>query len=134
MVHKSSILPGLSKFIDTTVLSQYPPTSLKRIIAAGVIAIYLKQNSSVIDNVVNNPLIGGLHVATPDGLINLDMIRDVYKAEIQKAGYMRIDIPMLGSVDFTPEDVDTLYRSIMAIESAIPNTVGNPAVMNSVAT
>ena len=40
MVHKTSIIPGLSQFLDNTVLSHYPPTSIKRIVAAGAIALY----------------------------------------------------------------------------------------------
>jgi hypothetical protein len=34
MVHKTYILPGVSDFVDTAVLAQYPPTSIKRIVAA----------------------------------------------------------------------------------------------------
>lgn len=115
MVHKTDIIPGLSNFIDSNVLAQYPPTSLKRIVAAGAIALYLKQNTSIVDSVINNPLFSGLGVATPDGMIDIDVLRDVYKNEIMKAGYLRIHFPMLGDVDFTPEDVDALYSAIMAI-------------------
>ena len=117
MVYKSDIIPGLSKFLDTAVLSQYPPTSLKRILAAGGIALYLQQNSNIVDTVINNPLFHGLGVVTDDGMVNIEIIRDILKKEINKAGYMRIKFPMLGNVDFTSGDVDTLYSMIISISA-----------------
>ena len=112
MIHKSTIIPGLSQFIDTTVLSHYPPTSLKRIGASGAIALYLRHNSNIIDTIISNPTIASLNVTTNDGMIDLDALRDVYKNEIQKAGFMRIHFPILGDVDFTADDVDTLYKML----------------------
>lgn len=120
MVHKADIIPGLSKFIDVNVLSQYPPTSLKRIAAAGAIALYLKKNNNVIDSILNNPLFSSLHISTDDGMVDLDILRDIYKDEINKAGFMRIHFPMLGDVDFTPDDVDALYNAITSVSPPAP--------------
>lgn len=117
MVHKTDIIPGLSKFIDESVLSHYPPTSLKRIAAAGAFAIYLKRNTSIVDTIVSNPLFSGLGVVTSDGMVDLELLRDIYKEEITKAGFLRIHFPILGDVDFTKDDVDTLYRNIVAIST-----------------
>lgn len=113
MIHKSTIIPGLSNFLDTAVLSHYTPTSMKRIIAAGAIALYLKRNSTIVDSVINNPMFEGLGISTKDGMIDLDVLRDVYKNEINKAGYLRIHFPILGDVDFTSDDVDKLYDIII---------------------
>jgi hypothetical protein len=117
MVHKTSIIPGLSNFLDTAVLSHYAPTSLRRIAAAGAIAIYLNRNSQIVDTIITNPLFEGLGVSTPEGMIDLDIIRDVYKNEINKAGFLRIHFPILGDVDFTSDDIDTLYKCIISINS-----------------
>jgi hypothetical protein len=125
MVHKSYILPGLSRFIDTSVLSQYAPTSMKRIIAAGAISIYLQQNAGLIDQIISNPAFSGLKLADENSMINLDLIRDVLKSEINKAGYMRVKIPILGDVDFTADDVDVLHRTIMSISNT-PQSVSLP--------
>lgn len=127
MVHKSNIIPGLSNFIDTAVLSQYPPTSLKRIAAAGALALYLKQNTSVVDTILNNPLFAGLGISTDDGMVDIDTLRDVYKDQIAKAGFLRIHFPMLGDVDFTSDDVDVLYKSIMSISPPSPITSATQA-------
>jgi hypothetical protein len=122
MVHKTSILPGLSTFIDQAVLSQYAPTSFKRIAAAGAIALYLKQNSNIVDIILNNPIVSALHVSTDDGMVNIDTLRMVYKEEIRKAGFMRINFPILGNVDFTENDIDTLYQLIMSVSNT-PNQI-----------
>jgi hypothetical protein len=133
MVHKSSIIPGLSQFLDTSVLSHYPPTSMKRIIAAGAIALYLQQNANIVDTLLNNELIKSLGVTTPDGMVNIDVLRNVYRNEISKAGFMRITFPILDNVDFTVDDVDTLYNIIMTIDnnqSAAPAQL--PCAVNGV--
>jgi hypothetical protein len=135
MVHKSSVIPGFSKFIDESVLSHYPATSMKRILMAGAVSLYLKQNESMIDTIANNPLFAGLGVMTSDGNIDLDPLRDALKSEIKKAGFMRLSLPVIGDIDFTTEDVDTLYRQIMEVETArtktiIPNTQPSPLNIN----
>ena len=125
MVHKSNIIPGLSKFIDTTVLSHYPPTSLKRIAASGAIAIYLNQNSNLVDILLQNPMIKALNLVDDQGMIDIETLRDVYRNEINKVGFMRIHLPMLGDVDFTADDIDSLYKILQSIDAASTSTAYN---------
>ena len=47
-----------------------------------------------------------------------------YKNEISKAGFMRIHFPIIGDVDFTPDDIDALYKCITAVSAP-------PALINS---
>jgi hypothetical protein len=112
MIHKSKIIPGLSQFVDNNILSQYPPTSMKRILCAGGIALYLNKGEAFIDALLSNPMISTLGVTTSDGLIEIELLRDTLKKEITKAGYMRVTFPIIGDVDFTVEDVDSLYGYI----------------------
>lgn len=112
MVHKSSLIPGLSKFIDNSILSQYPPTSMKRILGAGALALYLNQNGNSIDSMID-----ALGLITPDNMVKIESARDVFKNEISKAGFMRIHFPIIGDVDFSAEDVDKLYQDILSIDS-----------------
>jgi hypothetical protein len=125
MVHKTYIIPGLSNFLDTTVLSHYPPTSMKRILAAGAISIYLNQNQSIVDTVLNNPLFNGLKISNNEGMIDIDVLRDVYKKEVEKAGFLRVHFPLLGDVDFTSDDIDTLHRCIMSMSPSASPTPSN---------
>ena len=117
MVHKTRVIPGFSKFIDESVLSHYSPTSMKRILMAGGISLYLKKNSDMIDVLLNNPMFSGLGVSTPDGMIDVECLRDVLKEQIHKVGFMRVSFPLVGDVDFTTDDVDTLYKYITQLEN-----------------
>jgi hypothetical protein len=79
---------------------------------AGAVSLYLQQNKNIVDTLAGNPLFTSLGVVQHDGMVDLDMLRDALKGEIKKAGFMRLSIPMIGDIDFTPEDVDTLYKYI----------------------
>jgi hypothetical protein len=86
---------------------------MKRIVCAGGMAIYLNNGEKLVDSLLNSPAITMLGVVTPDGMVNAELLRDVYKKEIQKAGYMRVSLPIIGDVDFTADDVDSLYSYIV---------------------
>ena len=87
---------------------------------AGGISLYLKRNSDMIDQLLANPMFSGLGVSTPDGMIDVECLRDVLKEEIRKVGFMRITFPIVGDVDFTTDDVDTLYKYLTQIETSTP--------------
>ena len=125
MVHKSSLIPALSKFIDENILSHYPPTSMKRILMAGGISLYMKQNEGIVDTIANNPLFAGLGVVTNDGMVDIDTLLNTLKSEINKVGYMRLSLPVIGDIDFTADDVDALYRDIIQIENST-TTIQSP--------
>ena len=122
MVHKSSLIPGFSKFIDENILAHYAPTSMKRILMAGAVSLYIKNNEGIVDTITNNPLFTGLGVVQENGMIDLDTIRDVLKGEINKAGFTRLSFPFIGDIDFTTEDVDALYRHITQANTTTPAT------------
>jgi hypothetical protein len=102
---------------------------MKRILAAGAIALYLQQNTSIVDNIINNPMFAGLGISNNSGMINIEALRDIYKQEVQKVGFMRLHVPLLGDIDFTSEDIDTLYNCIVSINGSTPTTsVASPLV------
>jgi hypothetical protein len=125
MVHKSNIIPGLSKFIDTNILSHYPPTSIKRIAAAGAIAIYLNQNMTVVDKILQHPMVEAMNLVNDQGMVNIEILRDVYKNEINKVGFLRMHLPLLGDVDFTSDDLDSLYRILQSLDATSTSAAFN---------
>ena len=126
MVHKSCLIPALSRFIDENVLAHYPPNSMKRILMAGAVSLYLKQNEQMIDTLTSNPLFTSLGVVQDNGQIDIEPIRDTLKNEINKAGFMRLSLPVIGDVDFTTEDVDALYRYIIEANNSTASTPQTP--------
>jgi hypothetical protein len=127
MVHKSSLIPGLSRFIDESVLAHYPATSMKRILMAGAVSLYMKKNEGIIDTITSNPLFAGLGVIHDNGMIDLDPIRDTIKTEVHKSGFMRLTVPMIGDIDFTTDDVDALYRYIIEANTQATTSCIAPA-------
>lgn len=132
MVHKASLIPGLSRFIDESILSHYPASSMKRILMAGAVSIYLKQNQGIVDTLISNPVVASLGVVKTDGMVDIEMLRDVLKGEINKAGFMRLTLPIIGDIDFTPDDVDTLYRFVVEADSTTRPQMSTPQSQNMI--
>ena len=103
---------------------------MKRILVASGISLYLKQNENVVDSLISNPLINSLGIVNSAGMIDIDKLRCVVKPEVEKAGYMRITLPLLGDVDFTVEDIDTLYRYISEANNQGQKQLVQPVVNN----
>jgi hypothetical protein len=130
MVHKSSIIPGLSRFIDESILVHYPPTSMKRILIASGISLYLSGNEQVVDTLLANPIISTLGVSNSNGMIDIDKVRNAVRPEVEKAGFMRITVPVMGDIDLTVDDIDTLYRYITEVSNSSVTTSLPPRISN----
>jgi hypothetical protein len=98
---------------------------------AGAVSIYLKQNEGIVDTIMNNPLVSGLGVVNNDGMVDIEMLRDALKGEINKAGFMRLTLPIIGDIDFTPDDVDTLYRFVVESDSTTRPQITTPQVQTN---
>lgn len=98
---------------------------------AGAVSLYLKQNEAIVDTLTSNPLFTSLGVVKTDGYIDVELLRDALKGEINKAGFMRLSIPMIGDIDFTTDDVDTLYRFIIDADSTKPKPLTGVTAPNS---
>ena len=130
MVHKSSIIPGLSRFIDESILVHYPPTSIKRILIASGISLYLSGNEQVVDRLLANPIFSTLGVSNSNGMIDIDKVRNAVRPEVEKAGFMRITVPVMGDIDLTVDDIDTLYRYITEVSNSSVTTSLPPKISN----
>jgi hypothetical protein len=93
---------------------------------AGAVSIYLKKNEGIVDTIMNNPLISGLGVVKNDGMVDIELLRDALKGEINKAGFMRLTLPIIGDIDFTPDDVDTLYKFVVEADSTTRPQIATP--------
>jgi hypothetical protein len=101
---------------------------MKRILMAGAVSLYLKKNEGIVDALTSNPLFSGIGVVHDNGMVELEPLRDTLKSEINKVGFMRLTLPMVGDIDFTTEDVDSLYKYIMeANTQATTYTTPTPA-------
>lgn len=117
MVHKSSLIPGFSKFIDENILSQYSPNSAKRMVMAVATSLYLKRGESIVDTLISHPLIAPLGVVQNGGMIELEPIRDAFKYQVEQMGFVRMSFPVIGDIDFTKDDIDAIYRCILETNS-----------------
>ena len=82
---------------------------------AGHIQVFhLPQADKLLENLKKSQLAQMVEVVDTDGSIDLDTIRDMLKAQIERQGSMTIEnVPILKKLVFKAEDVDKAYEFIM---------------------
>jgi hypothetical protein len=60
----------------------------------------------------SNAIISMLGVAKEDGMIDLDVLRKAFKEQAESSGPVSIDIPAIGKITLSSNDIDMIYRYI----------------------
>ena len=110
-----NVLDGINKFINKEIYCNLNPAQE---FLARVIVGRINQNSSVIkNNLMNNGFLKTLAVVDSDGMVEIDDIIQSVKQEIERQEHLKIEIPLIGTITFKPEDADTLYNEIVRRDS-----------------
>lgn len=109
MVTYEQLINGLSKFIDTEIISQLTGNS-KVLLGIGA-GIALKKGESLFNNLKNNSMIKMLNIINDEGYIDIETLYAEVKKQAQKE-IIRLEIPMVGTLKLNDEDVEKLYSYI----------------------
>ena len=110
MIHKSRIAAGLATYIDKELAAQFAG-SLKGwgvAMAGGIVAA---RADRVLDVLIQVPAVRALGIA--DGEMIDDELLFAVLAEAAAKSSATVDVPLLGPVTFTGNDIDALRRYVM---------------------
>ena len=109
MVTYEQVINGLTKFIDSEIISQLTGNQ-KLLIGIGS-GIALKKGASIYNNLKNNPTLKMLEIIDEKGHIDIETLYQEIKKQADKE-VIRLDIPMIGTLKLNSEDIENLYNYI----------------------
>lgn len=109
MVTYEQVITGLSKFIDSEIISQLTGNS-KILLGIGA-GVALKKSDVLFNNLRNNNAIKMLGIIDEEGHIDIETLYTEAKKQAQKE-VIRLEIPMVGTLKLNTEDIEKLYSYI----------------------
>lgn len=106
MVTIDKIQNGVTKFIDSEILTQYPNDSIQRILIGTGMAIAIKKKANDLLNYASF-----LGLVNDNGEIDIDILKEELLNHIPESGFS-YENKMIGKMIFTKDDINTLYKYI----------------------
>ena len=109
MVTKEQFINGISKYIDSELISKIPGLS-KWVVALGLGA-YLPQVNKMLDD--NHKMLIDAGYMHEDGMICIDKVYNDIMQIARKTGSVTQHIPLVGDVTFSETDLTSMYHNIV---------------------
>lgn len=112
MYTSEQVLNGIVKYIDNEVLSKLD-TKGKIFLGTGI-TIAMKNSSEVLNRIQNNEIVKSLGIVDENGQFDIELVAENLKENASKYGKMQFNVPIIGTLTFTPDDVDKIKDYIIS--------------------
>lgn len=112
MYSVAQVEQGLAKYIDAELLPALPRDGLKGFGIGVGAALLVRRGGGVLTELCQNKALQTMGVVTADGMIDLDVLRDICRENIPQGG-LPVPLPMGLQVRLKAEDVDKIYQCIV---------------------
>lgn len=102
---------GLARYIDEELLPSLPRDGLKGFGIGVAAALMVKRGGNALRGYMQNKALLAMQVVSPDGMVDVDVLRDVCKQNIPPSG-LPIELPMGLAIRLKGEDVDKIHQYI----------------------
>ena len=109
MVTYNQVVNGMAKYIDQEIINKIQGWQ-RWALGAGA-GIMMNKGTNMFNAFKAHPVVKMLEVIDDNDMIDIDTIYGEIRKQAEK-GSATIDIPMVGSITLTKDDVDKLYRLI----------------------
>lgn len=109
MVSYSQVVNGISKFIDQEIINKIQGWQ-KWVLGTGA-GIMLSKSGEIFTQLKENSLVKILGLIDKNNMVDVDTIYSELRKQAEK-GAIVADIPMLGKITLTKDDVEKLYTCI----------------------
>lgn len=110
MYNYDKVINGISKYIDSEIVSKLP--GWKKWVLGSGMGMMLSNSSNIYEQLKNNEFIKMLNIIDTNGNVNVDALYIELKKQAQK-GSATIEFPMIGAFMLNEQDVDKLYNFII---------------------
>ena len=105
------VIDGFVRFIDANI---YPTMNdWQKAIAADVVGRMISKAEAIGTVLTENAFVRALGYADSEGNIDIEGIFAKLKEYVSSKGKLEIKLPLMPSYKFYPEDIDSLYRTII---------------------
>ena len=108
----AQVQAGILDYIDKEFVEKLD--GLRKWAVLSAVGVYTGKSSAVADQILNHPIAKMMDLVDDKGMIDVDAVHTAMIKAAEKTGVVHQNIPLLGQVTFSKEDIETLYRCIMA--------------------
>lgn len=108
------VIDGINKYIDKEIYCNL--NNMQEFVARVVVGRFNQNMDSIKNNLMHNGFAKTLCIVDSEGKVDVDDIRKSIKREIERQEFLKIEIPLIGTITFKPEDADILYNEIVGGE------------------
>lgn len=110
-ISKDGIKSGMVKFLENEVVGNIGDKPVK--IAVALMTNLLKQNSGVIDRLLNHPVVAMFLASPEDNKYELEGVFEALSDTMREYGNLEFEIPLVkGKLTFNANDISALKRYI----------------------
>ena len=109
MVTYNQVVNGMAKYIDQEIINKIQGWQ-RWALGAGA-GIMMNKGTNIFNSLKMHPVVQMLEVIDENDMIDIDTIYGEIRKQAEK-GSATVEIPMVGSITLTKDDVDKLYRLI----------------------
>jgi hypothetical protein len=110
MVTFAQVKSGMAKYITEEIISKMD--GWKQWVSGAAVALTLTKADALFEVLKSNAIISVLGVVKEDGMIDLVVLRKAFKEQAESSGPVSIDIPAIGKITLSSNDIDMIYRYI----------------------
>lgn len=108
----AQVQAGFLDYIEKEFVSKLD--GLRKWAVLGAVEVWTAKSASVAEQVLNHPVAKMMELVDDKGMIDVDALHTAMSKASEKTGAVTQNIPLLGPVTFTKDDIETLFRCISA--------------------
>jgi hypothetical protein len=108
------VVESAAKWIGEKV---YPKMNdVQELVARMFVGRVLESEEKIKETLSSNGMLRTFGLIDNDGMVDVDLLFADIRREMERKGKLVINIPWIGKLTFTPEDVDELHNYITVVE------------------
>lgn len=100
------VVNGIMNYADQEVINKLPGTG--KWIMGVALNLAAGKIDNIVDALINNPIVQTLEIVDEEGSIDVDTLIDAMKTSADKYGKVTFDVPMVGRLTFSGQDMANL--------------------------
>lgn len=112
MVSVDKIERGFASFVDQDIAPNLSCSTVKGLAISVGAAVLSKRMGTALASLKGNDMLMALGMVDSQGNVDIDIVKEELMKKMTAEG-IKLEVPMIGELVFSREDIERLYRRIM---------------------